>query len=136
MPIQPVSVGIPTLPCEFGDYRLLKKLGSGGMGIVYEAEQISSGRRLALKVLNQSLDSTTAPSAAELAIADEADSAAVPHFQSLHPEHSGEINLAKGLPSTLFMVLTVLMLWQFVCILAVGSPLQMHLSGIAVVTEQ
>ena len=59
----------------------------------------------------------------------------MPRFQSLHPEHSGEINLAKGLPSTLFMVLTLLMLWQFVCILAVGSPLQMHLSGIAVVTE-
>ena len=87
-------------------------------------------------VLRKILDSTTAPSTAELAIADEAVSAAVPRFQSLHPEHSGEINLAKGLPSTLFMVLTLLMLWQFVCILAVGSPLQMHLSGIAVVTEQ
>jgi uncharacterized RDD family membrane protein YckC len=56
LPIQPVSAGITTLPCEFGDYRLLKKLGAGGMGIVYEAEQISSGRRLALKVLNQCLD--------------------------------------------------------------------------------
>jgi eukaryotic-like serine/threonine-protein kinase len=56
LPLQPVSTGIPTLPCVFGGYRLMKKLGSGGMGIVYEAEEIASGRRLALKVLNQSLD--------------------------------------------------------------------------------
>lgn len=56
MPMQPVSSGITALPCVFGGYRLLKKLGAGGMGIVYEAEELASGRRIALKVLNQSLD--------------------------------------------------------------------------------
>ncbi len=54
----PGSRGRPAeFPCELGAYRLLGFLGRGGMGTVYEAEHVASGRRVALKMLEQELDS-------------------------------------------------------------------------------
>jgi uncharacterized RDD family membrane protein YckC len=39
-------------PRAVGEYRLLRELGHGGMGVVWEAEQAATGRRVAVKLLS------------------------------------------------------------------------------------
>jgi serine/threonine protein kinase len=45
------EVPSPALPRICGGFRLVRELGRGGMGVVYEAEELDSGRAVALKVL-------------------------------------------------------------------------------------
>ncbi len=52
----PRAPDLANLPLRIGNYRLLDKLGTGGMGSVYLAEQRQPYRQVALKVVRSGLD--------------------------------------------------------------------------------
>jgi WD40 repeat protein len=53
------SISVPALPSHIGRFRILRLLGEGGMGAVYEAEQDNPRRPVALKVIRPGLVSPT-----------------------------------------------------------------------------
>jgi serine/threonine protein kinase/tetratricopeptide (TPR) repeat protein len=70
---------------RLGDFHIVREIGRGGMGIVYEAQQISLGRRVALKVL----PAATAMDSKRLQrFRNEAHAAAHLHHQNIVPVHA------------------------------------------------
>src|ERR1700745_1177363 len=70
---------------RLGDFEILRGLGRGGMGVVYEARQISLNRRVALKVLSGSLGLT---SKAVQRFRREAEAAAKLHHTNIVPVYA------------------------------------------------
>ena len=70
---------------RLGDFEIIRELGRGGMGIVYEARQISLNRKVALKVLSSGLGMTTK---AVIRFRREAETAAKLHHTNIVPVHA------------------------------------------------
>ena len=75
------SRGLPQPGEQFGHYTIIRALGAGGMGAVYEAEDLESGRRVALKVLSHRLD---APEARERFFREGRLAASINHPNSVY----------------------------------------------------
>lgn len=84
---EPDSVASPpsirsNAPKTFGDFDIVRRIGSGGMGVVYEAIQRSLHRRVALKVMSES---TSTHAKHRLRFQREAEAAAGLHHTNIVP---------------------------------------------------
>ncbi len=70
---------------RLGDFEVLRQIGRGGMGVVYEARQVSLNRKVALKVLSGTLG--LSPLAVER-FQREAEAAAKLHHTNIVPVYA------------------------------------------------
>lgn len=80
--------GLPQPGDSFGHYTIARLLGQGGMGAVFEAHDLENGRRVALKVLGQALDS---PEARERFLREGRLAASINHPNSVYVFGTEEI---------------------------------------------
>src|SRR5437660_11310086 len=73
------------MPQRLGDFELVREIGRGGMGVVYEARQVSLNRRVALKVLAAGLGLTAK---AVQRFRREAEAAAKLHHTNIVPVYA------------------------------------------------
>jgi serine/threonine protein kinase len=85
--------GLETDEVIAADFRLIRKIGAGGMGVVYEAEQMSLSRRVALKVLRPSAMLTPLE---KQRFVQEAQAAASLHHTNIVPIH--HVGEHQGVP--------------------------------------
>ena len=78
----------PELPKQLGGYRIVSILGAGGMGVVYEAEDPTLQRRVALKVVKQEV--AVLPDARARFLREARAAAALQHDHVLPIYHVGE----------------------------------------------
>ncbi len=76
------SIPDQRLPKRLGDFEIVKQIGHGGMGVVFEAKQLSLNRRVALKVLSSGLGLTAK---AVMRFRREAEAAAKLHHTNIVP---------------------------------------------------
>src|SRR6516165_2766307 len=70
---------------RLGDFAIVRELGRGGMGVVYEARQVSLNRQVALKVLSGGLGLT---GKAVQRFRREAEAAAKLHYTNIVPVYA------------------------------------------------
>ncbi|NNJ25301.1 serine/threonine-protein kinase [Alienimonas chondri] len=112
-------------PKRFGNYELIAELARGGMGVVWEARQLSPPRPCAVKVLRADPDEATADDLARFRI-EAAASAALCHPHIVRVYEAGVVPPSEGAPDgtrpRVFLSME-LVAGPNLCDYAAGSPL-------------